>query len=173
MPLILDPAALQTKLAALPVATYQVGEAVLTAGTTSDRLLVLKTGAVEVLKDGMQIAKVSEPGAVLGELAILLDRPHTADVRALELTEFHVADVASLTYEPATVLYVTVLLARRLDATNRALIEIKRQLQTGQPRSIVSKTVEKVEELLNYSGGASLVYAGYPYDPYEPGRSPT
>jgi CRP/FNR family transcriptional regulator, cyclic AMP receptor protein len=167
MPLILDPAAFQTRLAALPVATYQVGETVLAAGTTSGRLLVLKTGAVEVIKDGMRIAEVSEPGAVLGELSMLLDRPHTADVRALEATEFHVADAASLTYEPANVLYVTVLLARRLDATNRALTEVKRQLQTGQPLSTISRTVEKAEELLNYSGGASLVYAGYPYDPYE------
>ena len=167
MPLILDPAAFQTRLAALPVATYQVGETVLAAGTTSGRLLVLKTGAVEVTKDGMQIAEVSEPGAVLGELSMLLDQPHTADVRALEVTEFHVADAASLTYEPANVLYVTVLLARRLDATNQALSEVKRQLQTGQPRSTISRTVEKAEELLNYSGGASLVYAGYPYDPYE------
>jgi CRP/FNR family transcriptional regulator, cyclic AMP receptor protein len=168
MPLILDPAAFQTRLAALPVTTYQVGEMVLATGETSGRLLVLKTGAVEVMKDGTQIAEVSEPGAVLGELSMLLDQPHTADVRALELTEFHVADGASLlTDDPATLLYVTVLLARRLDATNRALIEVKRQLQTGQPRSIISRTVEKAEELLNYSGGASLVYAGYPYDPYE------
>jgi CRP/FNR family transcriptional regulator, cyclic AMP receptor protein len=168
MPLILDPAAFQTRLAALPVATYQVGENVLAAGTTSGRLLVLKTGAVEVMKDGMQIAEVSEPGAIFGELSMLLDQPHTADIRALEVTDFHVADAASLlTDDPATLLYVTVLLARRLDATNQALIEVKRQLQTGQPRSIISRTVEKAEELLNYSGGGSLVYAGYPYDPYE------
>ena len=167
MPLILDPAAFRTGLAALPVATYQVGETVLATGTTSGRLLVLKTGAVEVTKDGMQIAEVSEPGAVFGELSMLLDQPHTADVRALEVTEFHVADAASLlTDDPATVLYVTVLLARRLDATNRALTEVMRQLQTGQPLSTISRTVEKAEELLNYSGGASLVYAGYPYDPY-------
>jgi CRP/FNR family cyclic AMP-dependent transcriptional regulator len=168
MPLILDPAAVQTRLAALPVASYQVGDTVLAAGTTSGRLLVLKSGAVEVMKDGMQIAEVSEPGAVFGELSMLLDQPHTADVRALEVTEFHVADAASLLADdPATLLYVTVLLARRLDATNRALIEVKRQIQTGQPRSIISRTVEKAEELLNYSGGASLVYAGYPYDPFE------
>jgi CRP/FNR family transcriptional regulator, cyclic AMP receptor protein len=168
MALILDPAAFQARLAALPVATYQVGETVLAAGTTSGRLLVLKTGAVEVTRDGTQIAEVSEPGAVFGELSMLLDQPHTADVRALEVTEFHVADAASLlTEDPATALYVTVLLARRLDATNRALIEVKRQLRTGEPRSTISRTVEKAEELLNYSGGASLVYAGYPYDPYE------
>ena len=116
----------------------------------------------------MRIAEVSEPGVVFGELSMLLDQPHTADVRALKFSEFHVADAASLlTDDPATVLYVTVLLARRLDATNRALIEVKRQLQTGQPRSVISRTVEKAEELLNFSGGASLVYAGYPYDPHE------
>ena len=168
MPLILDPAAFQTKLAALPVVTYQVGEMVLAAGTTSGRLLVLNKGAVEVLKDGTQIAEVSERGAVFGELSMLLDQPHTADVRALEVTEFHVADASSLLADdPATLLYVTVLLARRLDATNRALIEVRRQLQTGQPLNVISRTVEKAEELLNSSGGISLVYAGYPYDPHE------
>jgi CRP/FNR family transcriptional regulator, cyclic AMP receptor protein len=168
MPLILDPAAFQMRLAALPVATYRAGETVLAAGATSGRLLVLKTGSVKVVKDGTQIAEVSEPGAVFGELSMLLDQPHTADVRALTATEFHVADAASLlTDDPATALYVTVLLARRLDATNRALIEVKRQLQTGQPHSVISRTVEKAEELLNYGGGASLIYAGYPYDPYE------
>jgi CRP/FNR family cyclic AMP-dependent transcriptional regulator len=166
MPQILDPFAFQTKLAALPVASYQIGETVLASGTTSGKLLVLKTGAVEVVKDGMQIAEVSEPGAVFGELSMLLDQPHAADVRALENTDFHVADAASLlTDDPATLLYVTVLLARRLDATNRALIEVKRQIQAGQPRSMISRTVEKAEQLLNYGGGASLVYAGYPYDP--------
>ena len=57
MPLILDPAVFQTRLAALPVVTYQVGETVLAAGTTSGRMLVLKTGAVEVVRDGIQIAE--------------------------------------------------------------------------------------------------------------------
>ena len=162
MPLILDPAAFQTRLAALPVATYQVGETVLAAGTTSGRLLVLRTGAVEIVKDGMQIAEVSEPGAVFGELSMLLDQPHTADVRALEVSEFHVADAASLlTDDPATPLYVAGLLARRLDAANRVLIEVKRQIQTGQPRSVVSRTVEKAEELLNYGGGARAVAQGW------------
>jgi CRP/FNR family transcriptional regulator, cyclic AMP receptor protein len=120
------------------------------------------------MKDGMRITEVSEPGAVFGELSMLLDQPHTADVRALDVTEFHVADAASLlTDDPATAPYVTVLLARRLDATNRAPTEAKRQLQTGQPRSMISRTAEKAEDLLNYGAGASLVHAGYPYDPLE------
>ena len=79
---------------------------------------------------------MTEPGAVFGELSALLDQPHVAAV-----------------------------LARHLDGANQALIELKNQLQAGQPRSVIDKTVEKVEAPLGASS-ASLIYAGYPYDPY-------
>jgi CRP-like cAMP-binding protein len=111
---------------------------------------------------------VTEPGAVFGELSVLLDKPHTADMRALETSEFHVADAAALlVQDPTALLYVAAVLARRLDGANQTLIEVKHQLQAGQPRSVIGKTVERLEGLLGASG-ASLVYAGYPYDPFAP-----
>jgi hypothetical protein len=42
---------------------------------------------------------------------------------------------------------------------------IRVQLQAGDPRSSIGRTVEKVEQLLS-SVSVSLVYAGYPYDPF-------
>jgi CRP-like cAMP-binding protein len=166
MPSIADNAVFQKSLAALPVTTYEVGETVLAAASTTDRLLILKEGAVAVVKEGVEIARVTEPGAVFGELSALLDQPHTADVRALEDSQFHVAGAAtSLMQDPTALLYVAAVLARRLDSANRALVELKRQLQTGEPSSVIGKTVEKIEELLGASG-ANLVYAGYPYDPF-------
>jgi hypothetical protein len=54
----------------------------------------------------------------------------------------------------------------RLDAANHALIQLKNQLQTGEPNNVVAKTVSKLEGLLAVSG-ASLVYAGYPDDPFK------
>lgn len=171
MPLVPDAAAFQKRLAGLPIVKHQAGENVLFAGSETGRLLVLKSGAVEIIKEGVQIAKVSAPGAVFGELAILLDQAHTADVRTLEQSEFHVADAPTLLANDSTViLYVAAILARRLDSANRALIEVKRQLRAGEPRSAISKTVEKVEELLRSEGDASLVYSGYPYNPLEPAR---
>ena len=168
MPLIPDAATFKQKLADLAVTQYSAGEDVLTAGSSTGRLLVLKSGAVEVVKDGVQIAKVSTPGAVFGELSVLLDQPHSADVRALEQSEFHIADAPTmLANDPTVTLYVASILARRLDIANQALIEVRRQLQAGIPRSVIGKTVEKVEQLLTL-GGASLVYAGYPYDPFVP-----
>ena len=171
MPLIPEPAVFQQRLAALPLATYQAGETVLAAGSTTGRLLILREGAVEIVKEGVQIAKVTEPGAVFGELSVLLNQPHTADIRALQTSQFHVADAAALlAQDPIALLYVAAILARRLDGANHALIELKRQLEAGQPPSVIAKTVEKMEDLLAFSG-ASLAYAGYPYDPFAPGAS--
>ena len=76
---------------------------------------------MEVVKDGVQIAKVTTPGAVFGELFILLDQCHTADVRALEHSEFHIADAPTFLASDSTVaLYVAAILAQRLDSANRA-----------------------------------------------------
>ena len=106
------------------------------------------------------MAKVTEPGTVFGELSALLDQPHTADVRALETTEFYVANAnALLVRNPVALLYVAAVLARRLDAANRTLIELKSQFQVGRPRSEIEKTVDTMEGLLG-SSGASLTDAG-------------
>jgi CRP-like cAMP-binding protein len=170
MPLVPDVVALEQRFADLPVTQYSAGEDVLAAGSRTGRLLVLRSGAVEVVKDGVQIAKVGTPGAVFGELSVLLDRPHTSDVRALEHSEFHIlADAPALLANDSTVaFYVAAILAQRLDSANQALIEVKRQLQAGDPRSAIGRTVEKVELLLSSGGGVSLAYAGYPYDPFVP-----
>jgi CRP/FNR family transcriptional regulator, cyclic AMP receptor protein len=163
MPLIPDVVAFQKSLEALPISTYQPGEIVLAAGSTTERLLVLRQGVVEVLREGTQIAKVSEPGAVFGELSALLDKPHTADVRALERSEFSVADApALLAGDAAATLYIAAILARRLDGANAALVEVKRQLEAGEPRSMIAKMVEKVQEFLSSGGGN----ARNSYDPF-------
>jgi CRP/FNR family cyclic AMP-dependent transcriptional regulator len=166
MPLIPDKTTFQNSLSGLPVVTYQVGETVIADGSKTGRLLILKKGIVAIVKEDTEIAKVAEPGAVFGELSILLDQPHTADVRAFEASQFYVANATTLlTQNPIAVLYVATVLAHRLDGANHALIQLKHQLQTGEPNSVVAKTVSKMEGLLAASS-ASLVYAGYPYDPF-------
>ena len=125
MPLGPDAAAFQKRLAALPLRTYQPGEVVIDARLKTGQLLILRNGAVAIVKGGMEIANVAEPGAVFGELSALLDQPHTADVRALEISQFYVADAAALLQDPTAHLYISVALARRLDTANQALVELK------------------------------------------------
>jgi hypothetical protein len=87
---------------------------------------------------------------------------------SLEVSQFHVADAATiLRVDPIALLYVATVLAQRLDSANRGLLELKRQVQAGEPRGVIGRTVEKIEGLLGATG-ANLMYAGYPYDPFAP-----
>jgi CRP/FNR family transcriptional regulator, cyclic AMP receptor protein len=149
VPFILDKAAFQNSLASLPLVTYQAGETVIANGSRTGRLLILKKGVVTIVKEDTEIAKVTEPGAVFGELSVLLDQPHTADVRALETSQFHIANATTLLAQnPAAVLYIATVLAHRLDVANHALIQLKHQLSAGEPHTVLAKTVSKMEGLL-------------------------
>jgi CRP/FNR family transcriptional regulator, cyclic AMP receptor protein len=152
MPLIPNTAVLQ-RVATLPLATYQAGETVLAAGTKTGRLLILRKGAVTIEKEGTEIAKVTKPGTVFGELSALLNLPHTADVRTLETSEFRVARAELLEQDPIILMYVAAILAQRLNLANQAVIELKSQIQLHHMiRSTIGKAVKKVEELLSANG---------------------
>lgn len=111
--------------ATLPLATYQPGEIILTEGSKTGRLWILKKGAVAVARQGIEIAKVTDPGAVFGDISALLDTPHTADVRALEISMFHVVDAATSLQDPAVLVHVARILAQRLNVANQTLVDLK------------------------------------------------
>jgi len=167
MAVIDDTVAWEKRLAALPLASYGAGKTVFTEGTKTGRLLILKSGAVCVVKSGTEIARVAEPGAVFGELSALLGQPHSADVRALANSEFYVADAAALLQDPAALLYVTMIMARRLDSANNAFLELKRQLAAGEPPGLIDATLDKIEGLLSAIGTgfirAGAGVSGYPF----------
>ncbi len=167
MALMHDPEAWQSKLAALPLESFDAGETVFAEGTKTGRLLILKSGAVSIFKGDIEFAQVAEPGAVFGELSALLDEPHSADVRTLEKSEFHVADAATLLQDPTALLYVTTVLARRINAANQGLLQLKILLEAGEPRSLIDKTLDGIEGLLSAIGTgyirAGAGYGGYPF----------
>jgi len=168
MPLIHDKEVWQEKLAALPLARYGAGETVFTEGTSTGRLLILKSGAVSIVKGGIEIATVAEPGAVFGELSALLDQPHGADVLAVDASEFHVADAAALLGEdPVALLYVTMVLARRLHVANQALVELKDQIEAGDPPGMIEKSVERIQGLMS-AIGTGYMRAGVGYSMLPP-----
>jgi len=163
VPLIHDEEVWQKRLAALPLTAYAAGTTVFTEGTKTGRLLILKSGLVSVVKSGTEIAQVAEPGVIFGELSALLDQPHTADVRTVETSHFHVADAVTLLgQDPVALLYIATALARRLNDANHAFLVLKNQLEAGDPPGLIDKTVEKIEGLLS-AIGAGYVRAGAGY----------
>jgi len=149
---LVDVATVLEKLSYLPVEARQPGELVLAQGSQTGRLYVLEEGRVEVVRDGVQIAVIETPGAVFGDVAVLLGQPHSADVRALEPSSFLVADARTcLLINPAAAVHVATVLAERLDAVNRQLVEVRRRLEAEPPACEVDAMIEHIAEPLPYA----------------------
>jgi CRP/FNR family cyclic AMP-dependent transcriptional regulator len=118
------------RLSGFPIRIFEEGELVLPQGGRTGQLLFLLQGAIDVVKDGWHIARIAKPGAVFGDMAVLRDQPHSADVVAIERSSlFVVSDAAAfLRNEPLIALYVAVVQSGRLDAANRSVIAARSQL---------------------------------------------
>jgi CRP-like cAMP-binding protein len=105
------------------------GTLVVHEGGRTGHLYVLIEGRLEVIKGDTVVATITEPGAVLGEMSVLLDQPHTATVRAaLDSVVYEIDDAASfLRAQPAVAILIARMLAQRLNAANTYLADIKRQ----------------------------------------------
>jgi hypothetical protein len=73
----------------------------------------------------------------------------------VEDAQFHVADAALLEKDATALLHVARILAQRLVAADRGLVELNKQLQADHPPSALKKVVEKLEKVLKV-GGANL-----------------
>ena len=92
-------------------------------GGRTGQLYVLKDGELEVLRDGMHVTTIKTPGAVIGEMSVLLDAPQTATVRAVTEVDYFVIDNAIdvLRSHPDWLLQIARLLAQRVNTTTAQL----------------------------------------------------
>jgi CRP-like cAMP-binding protein len=152
---IIEPSAVRALLDACPIEAFAEGELILRQGTVSERMLFLKEGAVDIVRDEVTLARVTEPGAVLGDMGVILGRPHSADVRAAAPSRCHVIDNAArlLQVEPALALFVMTVLASRLDAVNGLLIEARARLgDAGPQRGFLAETLESLGRAMRGGG---------------------
>jgi CRP/FNR family cyclic AMP-dependent transcriptional regulator len=109
--------------------TISAGTIVIHEGSTTGHLFVLIEGRLEVVKGDTVVASIVEPGAMVGEMSVLLDKPHTATVRAAaDSTVYEFSDAASfLREQPAVALLIARLLAQRLNVATTYLADIMHQ----------------------------------------------
>ena len=126
------------------VQDFAPGDVVLEQGGASGRLLVLIQGEVEILRDDVRVAKASAPGAVFGEMSVLLESPFTATVRALKPSSFAIIENPRefLGSSSAASLHVAKLLATRLDALNKYLVDVKQQYEGHDHISMVGDVLD-------------------------------
>ncbi|MBM4256999.1 MAG: cyclic nucleotide-binding domain-containing protein [Deltaproteobacteria bacterium] len=111
--------------------TFDHGETLLVEGGREGILYILIEGTIEVLKGEVQISVVAEPGAIFGEMSILLDIPHSATVKALSPSRMYVVERAGEFLRSSTdITYILAqLLAQRVYGVTSYLADLKRQFE--------------------------------------------
>lgn len=128
------------------VRSFPAGDTLIDQGAPTSELLVLVSGQVEVLRDGVRVAKASEPGVVFGEMSALLGGNATATVRAMSDAQVCVISEprAFLMAHPEASLFVAELLAKRLDSLNRYLIDVQRQYEGHDHIGMVDEVLDSL-----------------------------
>ena len=113
----------------LPEMHLAKGDRLIEEAVRMDRLYVLKGGAFEVVRNGVRVVAISEPGAFLGEISAVLRSAPTASVVATQDSAVHVLDGASdsVRTRPDLMYAIAQVLARRLSAVTAYLVDIKSQ----------------------------------------------
>jgi CRP-like cAMP-binding protein len=114
---------------AYPLRTLQAGETLIEAGEAGGELYVLQSGHLTVIRDGIEIARIGEPGGLIGEMSVLLGTDHSATVRAGSPAEVRVVEngIGFLEATPIVALHVATIACQRLDATSALVVQLRKQ----------------------------------------------
>jgi CRP/FNR family transcriptional regulator, cyclic AMP receptor protein len=118
---------------------FAAGETLIAEADAAPPLYVLDRGTLEIFRNAVLVASISEPGAVVGEMAALLGRPATATVRAKgPVSAYRVADPEKFFEKsPAVLLKIARTLAHRLDATTAFLVESRHRFAETQDMQFI------------------------------------
>lgn len=124
-------ASILTLVQAQPLKSLAPGEPLIAEGDAGGDLYVLQSGRLIVSRDGIDIATIVEPGALIGEMSVLLGIDHSATVRADRPSEVRVIDnaIAFLERTPLMALHVATLACERLDRTTGLLVELRKEAE--------------------------------------------
>ena len=116
-----------------PTRTRAAGEILIAQGREGGDLFVLESGQLVVERDGVAIATISSPNAVVGEMSVVLGTLNSATVKADRTTTVRVIQDARkyLEQDQAMTMRLAWLMATRLDATSAYLVELSKQ-HTGK-----------------------------------------
>lgn len=113
----------------LPEIEYAPGDIVIAEGGESSGVWILLSGSLRVTKSGKEVNTVTRPGALIGEMSILLGVPDSATVEAIGrcVMRYAADGEALLTSDPRIIHLVAVGLAERLNFVTTYLADLQQQ----------------------------------------------
>jgi CRP-like cAMP-binding protein len=133
----------------LPEVAFATGDVVVREGGTGGAIWVLVAGELLVRKGAVAVNSITQPGALVGEVSVLLDTVHGATVEAIRPSVLrHAADGrALLARDPAITLLVARGLAERLNFVTTYLADLKHQYGDAPGLSMVSEVMRQLTQL--------------------------
>jgi len=133
-------------VADLPEVALGAGEILCEQDGVGGQLWILVTGELTVTKHGQVVGAIQRPGAVIGEVAVLLDRSHGATVtaRVPSTLRFAADGAALLRSEPAITTYVAAGLAERLEFVSTYLADLKHQYGDAPGLAMIDAVVTEL-----------------------------
>jgi CRP/FNR family cyclic AMP-dependent transcriptional regulator len=137
---------------ALPEESVGADKVILAEGEKSGLIFILIEGDVEILKRDLSITRITDPGAILGDISALLDIPHTATVKTVTPCRFYkVENQSDFLRTNTEICYpLAVMLARRLHSVTNYLADIKEQYKDHDDH--FGMMDEILETLVNQQG---------------------
>jgi len=134
--------------ASLPEVAFAPGDVVIREGGSAGGLWILVSGALKVTKGGVVVNSIARPGALVGEIAVLLDTVNSATVEATQPSVLrHAADGnALLASDPTITRLVAIGLAERLNFVTTYLVDLKQQYGDAPGLAMVSDVLAQLAE---------------------------
>lgn len=132
----------------LPEVAYDTGQTVIAEGTRTGSIWILVSGSLNIRRGDEPISVIRQPGAVLGEISVLLGQDHGATVEAAEPCRLRWAADGARLFEThaAFAMLVAADLARRLDSLTIYLADVKRQYRGAPGLTMVSDVLQHLSQ---------------------------
>ncbi len=129
-----------------PIKELEIGDVLITQGTLGGDLFVLEAGQLAVERDGVKIATIDQHDSLIGEMGLLLHKPHSATVRAETNSKVRVVADAMRVLErhPDITLRLASLLSQRLDETSGLVSELSRQVSGTAEQTLIGKILSSL-----------------------------
>lgn len=134
--------------AGLPEVCFQPGEAVVREGGTEGAIWVFVSGDLAVRKGAVAVNRVTRPGALVGEISVLLGQPYGATVEATVPSVLRRADDgrALLASHPDIAWAVSRGLAERLNFVTTYLADLKHQYGDAPGLQMVPEVLRELAQ---------------------------
>jgi CRP-like cAMP-binding protein len=131
----------------LPAVEVDAEAVVVREGEDGGGIWILERGALQVRKGNTPVNTIDQPGAIIGEVSVLLGTPSGASVQAIAPSRLrYAADGASFMENPEVLRLIAAGLAERLNYVTTYLADLKQQYGDAPGLSMVDSVLNRLAQ---------------------------